>query len=390
MDYPYYPGLIGGSNTTSDVHISTGNAETIAAFFTCLRIKAETAASINTYVHKLEDQKTLRDKNHPIDYLLSAKPNRLMNAWSFWYTMQYLEDLWGNSYAEIKRSRGEVYALDLLPSWDVIPKMVDNSIFYDYKGRIIPARNMIHFKQNSLDGLVGRSIISLQRDQLGLAKKQENYAAKSVGNKPPMLFEDGQNLDSKTVAEMSQAFQDHVKKGIPPVLWGGLKFRNVLMPAGDLQLFEMKGVTTADIYAMFRMPQSKGGNYSRESGATFNNVEQQNINFVQDVVIPSVTQKENECNVKLFTREEYSQYQVHFDLSDLMKSDLKTQAEFYDKAWSKGWYSADEIRKKFGDNPIGDEHGRRYYVQGAFIPVDKIDQFYENKNTNKREEWADY
>ena len=217
-----------------------------------------------------------------------------------------------------------------------------------------------------------------------MAKKQENYAAKMVGSKPPSVFEGGEGLTSETATAAAQSFAEQVKKGIIPIAYGGLKYKNIMMSAGDLQLFEMKGITTADIYGMFRMPQSKGGNYSREAGATYNNVEQANINFVQDVVIPSTTQKENECNIKLFRKDEIGTHEVYFDLSDLLKADLKTQAEFYDKAWGKGWYNANEIRRKFGDNPIDEKHGKRYYIQAAYVPVEKIDAFYESKNTSPK------
>jgi HK97 family phage portal protein len=378
----YFPTLT-GSNTLSDVHISNGNAETIGAFFTCLRIKAETMASIHTYVQEVEGKKQFRDKSHPVDYLVSMKPNQNTNAWSFWYTMQLIEDLWGNAYAEITRSRGEVTSITILPAWEMEVRQVKDggAVWYYHKGRAIPARNIIHFKQNSMDGIVGRSIVSIQREQLGLAKKQENYAAKMVGSKPPAVFEGGENLNAESAQKAGQSFSEQVKKGIIPIAFGGLKYKNIMMSAGDLQLFEMKGVTTADIYGMFRMPQSKGGNYSRDAGATYNNVEQSNINFVQDVVIPCTTQKENECNIKLFRKDEYGKHEIYFDLSDLLKADLKTQAEFYDKAWGKGWYSANEIRKKFGDNPIDEQHGKRYYIQAAYVPVEKIDAFYEGKTT---------
>lgn len=376
----YYSGAL-GPNTLSDVHISTGNAETIGAFFTCLKVKAETMASIHTYCQSYDGKMHSRDKAHPVDYLLSKRPNQNTNAWNFWFTMQYLEDTHGNAYAEIKRSRGKVTSLHILPSWQVKVKIVDGQIVYDHYGRIIPSRNILHFKQNSVDGFKGRSLASIQIEQLGLAKKQENYAAKMVGSKPPSVFEGGEQLNQETAQKAAESFAQQVKKGITPIAFGGLKYKNIMMPAGDLQLFEMKGVTTADIYAMFRMPQSKGGNYSREAGATYNNVEQQNINFVQDVVIPSTTQKENECNIKLFTREEAKTHEVYFDISEILKADLKTQTEHLKEGWTRGWYTANQVREKLNENPITEPHGDRHYVQAGFIPADKVDDFIDNKQT---------
>jgi HK97 family phage portal protein len=200
-----------------------------------------------------------------------------------------------------------------------------------------------------------------------------------VGAKPPSVFEGGEGLNHETAQKAAESFAEQVKKGIIPIAFGGLKYKNIMMSAGDLQLFEMKGITTADIYGMFRMPQSKGGNYSREAGATYNNVEQQNINFVQDVVIPSTSQKENECNIKLLRRDEYETHNIYFDLSELLKADLKTMTEHLKEGWGRGWYSANKVLQKLGENPIEGKHGDRFYVQAGFIPADKVDQFLDKK-----------
>lgn len=375
-----YYGSTALPNTLSEVNINVRNAETINAFYACLRVKAETMAAIKTCVNHHDGNKKQRALDHQVDYLLSEEPNATTSAYNFWYSMQLIEDLWGNAFAEIKTNKGEVDSVHLLPAWEVsIIELANGSLVYQHKGRMIASRSILHFKQNSLDGKTGRSIVRIQKEQLGLAKKQENYAAKMVGSKPTAVFEGGEHLNSTTAQEAAQSFAENIKKGVIPVAFGGLKYKDILRSAGDIQLFEMKGATTSEILGMFRMPASKIGIYSREKGGTYNTVEQQNINFVQDVVLPMVAQKENECNIKLFTKEEKKQYKTYFDLGDILKADLKTQTEHLMNGWTKGIYNANEVREKLNINPIIGEHGERYYVQGAQIPVEMINEFYKGK-----------
>lgn len=376
-----YYSHVATANTLSDVHISAGNAESISAFYTCVRIKSETMEIVNTYLESYEGKNKKRATDHRIDYLLSTQPNSQTNACTFWGTTQLIEDIWGNAYAEIKRAGGNVISLHILPAWEVEVVKDHNTgkIWYYHNGRQIPSRNILHFKQNSNDGVNGRSLISLQKEKLGIAKKQENYAAKMVGSKPPAVFEGGEGLNQQTAQGAAESFAEQIKKGIIPIAYGGLKYKNIMMPAGDIQLFEMMGATAQGIYEMFRMPMSKGGKYGREEGGTYNTVEQQNINFVQDVVMPMIAQKVNECNIKLFTRPEREKYKVYFDLTDLLKSDLKTLTDHLKEGWTRGWYTANEVREKLNENPIEGPHGDRHYVQAGFIPADKVDEFINSK-----------
>lgn len=377
----YYFGTL-NSNTNSGVSINQYNAETVTALYNCLRVRAETRATIKTMVMRYEGDTKTRAITHPVDYLVSMKSNNEVNAYNFWFTMSWLEDVWGNFYAYIEKDASSVpRQLHILEPWEVEVRRdkEDGSIWYKYGDKIYPSRNILHTKQNSLDGIIGRSIISINREKIGLAKKQENYAANSVGEKPYGIFtSDEATLSEEQMMKIAKNFKEHVKKGLIPFLSHGSKFQNMMMPAGDIELFNMMNITKQDIYSMFRIPSNKSGDYSREAGGTYNNVEQQNINFVQDVVMPMISQVENECNCKLFTRSAAQRFRVEFDLSDLLRADLKTEKEFFESMLTRGVMSRNEVRQRKGLNPINpevDPNGDRYFIQAGFIPADRVDDF---------------
>lgn len=381
-----YPEMYGGlANTLSNVSVTPRNAETISAFATCIRVKAETAAVIETGLHRIEGDKTYRERENPLDYLLSVKPDEIMNAYDYWYTSQVNEDTWGNAYSYIDRTiAGRPGAIILWNPWEVVVDQLqsDRSIWYVKQGeKPKPQRDVLHFKQNSRDGLVGRSIVSIGKETLGLAKKQEQYAAKVFGEKPQAVFEDGANLSAEQALKIAEGFKDHVKRGITPMVWGGLKYKPILIPPGDAQYIESIQSTKADVYGMFRIPPFKMQTYSRESGATYANVEQQNIAFVSDVVMPSVRSKEVECNTKLLSRKDHGKYKVEFDISELLKADLKTEKEYIESMLTRGVISRNEARKMRRMNPIDpkiDPNGDRNFIQAGFVPADRIDDFINN------------
>lgn len=371
-------GYMGAPNTLAGESVNQDNAESISTFFTCLRIKAETIASLSTTVQKVEDDTSKRDRNHPVDRLVSLKASNILNAYDFWFSMQYFEDLWGNSYAYIQRNSGRPTELKLWYPWEVQVRRdnEDQSIWYVHKGVAYPARDVLHFKQNSGNGLMGRSVISIGREKLGLAKKQESYASKVYGERPPAVFEDGASLTNAQAIEIAKGFKDHVQKGLTPMVWGGLKYKPIMMPPGDAQLFESQQTSKGDIAGMFRMPPSKLQSYSRKDGATYANVEQQEISFVRDVVIPATKSKMIECNIKLFNNSEQSNYEVQFDLSELLKGDIKTEKALIESMLTRGVFTINMALKRLGQNPVPE--GDRRFIQAGFIPLDRADDFIDN------------
>ena len=82
------------------------------AVYACVRILAETIASLplHTYINTETGKEKARD--HPLYPLLSSSPNPEMTSFVFRETLMSHLLLWGNAYAQIIRNaRGEVIAL---------------------------------------------------------------------------------------------------------------------------------------------------------------------------------------------------------------------------------------------------------------------------------------
>lgn len=376
-------GVILTPNTFAGVNVTEKNAEQITAVYSCLRVKFETMAAMKTRLME-RDGNNIQPVLNNLNYLLSTEPNPNMSDYDYWATIQLHEDTWGNAFSYIHRDRSaRPEALEIWMPWEVdVMQDTDGSIWYKHKGETYPAADVLHFRQNSINGLMGRSVIKLQREVLGLAKKQENYASKIFGEKPQAVMESDQMLKSEQADQIAKIYKSHTLKGLIPIIPGGAKYKSIVLPPGDAQYTESKQFVKSDIYGMFRMPPYKVQNYSKADGATYSNVEQQAIAFVSDVVHPSVRSKESECNRKLIGRSNRGRLFVQFDLSELMLTDFKARKEFFEAMLTRGVYSRNEVRKKLGDNPINvshDPNGDRHFIQAGFIPADRADDFINGK-----------
>lgn len=384
-----YPPFIGGAGDTA--YVSTSTAETITAFYNCLKIKAETFASITTGVYRMDEGgRQIRMSNSPLDYILSVKPNQNQNAFDWWFAMQWMEDLHGNSYARIVRdSQNRVAELVILDPLSVkVKRVIDNGdIVYVYKGETIPSYDVIHFKQNSADGLLGRSDVSMNRETFELNKEQEYYARRTFGKKPYGILEDGEDLDPQEAQKLAENFIKHNALGLPPIIYGGLKYKSFALPPGDAQYIESRQFSKAEICAIKRIPLSMLQDYSRQAGATYNNVGEQKASFYTDVILPGSRMKEMELMVKLISRTRHAEQRIKFDYSELMKADPKTMASVAESLSKIGYINRNEGRTQFlGMNPINeqdDPNGNRYLIPANMIWSDQLEGFWDGKKANE-------
>ncbi len=95
------------------------------------------------------------------------------------------------------------------------------------------------------------------------------------------------------------------------------------------------------------------------------------IGFIRQTVGPWVDAWEQELNWKLFTEEEKAQgYYVKFNMNAILRGDMKTRAEFYQKIFGVGGFSPNRILELEDEDPIGPE-GDHHFVPGNFVTLDR-------------------
>src|SRR5690242_17865782 len=119
----------GGMASVSGVRVNEGNALGISTVHQCVRVIADTVASLPCFLYLRTKSGKERAVDHPLYRLLHEEPNPYMSPFEFKQTLQGHLCLWGNAYAEIERNgAGQVVNL-----WPLRPDRMELQV---YNGRI--------------------------------------------------------------------------------------------------------------------------------------------------------------------------------------------------------------------------------------------------------------
>ena len=335
---------------------------------TCVRILAESVASLPLYVYEQMTTGRQISYDHQLAYMLRWEPNDEMSAFTMFECMVGSLALTGNGYVEIQRdAAGRAVAL-----WPLHPQLTEpvrttaGDLAYDTTDgmtwgtqRRIPAANMLHVLLFSLNGLKGLSPIYMARQGIGLARAAEKYGARFFGNgaRPSGVLTNAGTLTDKQKTEMKETWnqtQGGENQGSIAVLPGNWTYSQIGISPEDAQFLATRQFQRADLCAIWRIPPHMAGDTTRLSN---NNAEQQSLSFVTDTLRPYLCRIEAEFVRKLLPTVGRSsgRYAIEFDVSERLRGDFKTTMDGFAVGKQWGFLCTNDIRKELDMNPIGPE-----------------------------------
>jgi HK97 family phage portal protein len=357
-----------GEPTASGEQVTVATALQQITVYACVRVLAESVASLPMRVYERLDRGKSEAFDHPLAYLLSTAPNDEMTAVTFWESIVGSLALEGNGYAEIQRDAGgRVVALWPLNPQKTTPKRnAASKLIYETsdgmtsdKTRVIVSDNMLHVPLFSFDGLKGISPIQMARQGIGLARASEKYGARFFGNgsRPGGVLSTQSDLTDEELAAVKETWlqtQSGDKQGSTAVLPGDWSYTPLGLSPEDSQFLQTRQFQRTEIAALFRVPPHMVGDTARLSN---NNHEQQGLSFVTDTLRPYLCRIEAEVARKLLPTagRNAGKFFVAFDVSERLRGDFKTVLEAYAVGKQWGFYSTNDIRNDLGENPIGPE-----------------------------------
>jgi len=355
-----------GAISASGIRVTPELAESVCAVFACIRVKAETLATLPLPVYKREsDSSRQRDDKHPVAKLL-RRPNPFQSLQDFVEMMTWHLELRGNAYAEIFRSAGNKPLLVLPRHPDRTEAKLDaqGELYYEHTNqfgtaRIIDPKNMLHLKMLSENGIVGRTVLNVQASTIGSVIAMDTYAAATFKNNAqpggllthPGKFKD-EAAQKRVLDSWKKAYSGVKNAGKVAILEEGMKWEKLGLTNQDLQFIEQERFSSQKICAIFRVPPHKIGDLSQSKYA---NIEIQNIDFVNDSLTPNAKRWEAESLYKLFSESEQEKYFVEFLFNALLRGDSKSRNEALQIQRNNGVISVNEWRKIENMNPIGTE-----------------------------------
>jgi len=282
---------------------------------------------------------------------------------------------YGNGFAYIVRNGfNEPIALIWLNPNCVVPLLENGKLVYvvqlqSGETRRINVMNMLHIKGLSFDGITGYSVIDLLKECLGLNiayEKNQAYFFKNAMRpgwiiQVPWRFKDNEAVQEfrKRLGKVHQGLE---RSHIPAILENGAEAKPLGMSHDDSQFIQSREFDLRMLANLLFLPSSKLGDNAKSS---YNSLEQENQNTLDEAFDPWFVAWESECEFKLLTEQEKlnDSYSIRFNRNSLVQVAFATKIEGYNKAVLGGWLSRDEVRNKEEMNPIPDNLG-----EGFFIP----------------------
>ena len=179
----YYGASLSGKSVTPTSAIQ------VSAAYACVRVIAETVASLPLHVYEATDAGSRKAGDHPLYRLLHDKPNTEMTSFVWRETMLSHLLLYGNSYCQIIRSgRGNVVGLyPLLPDRMAVDRDGKGKLTYTYttsdgKLAYLAPEDVLHIPGLGFDGVMGYSPIALEKAAIGLGIAAEEYGSRFFAN----------------------------------------------------------------------------------------------------------------------------------------------------------------------------------------------------------------
>ena len=239
----------------------------------------------------------------------------------------------------------------------------ENPNFKD-KGQIrLRRENVLHIPGLGFDSLVGYSPIARAKIAIGIALATEEYGGaffKNGARPGEVLEHPGVLKDPSKLRESWHAvYGGTMNTGRIAVFEEGVKYQQITIPPEEAQFLETRKFQIDEIARLYRVPPYMISDLEKSS---FNNIEQQSIEFVKYTLNPWVVRWEQSLQKALLTDAERSNYFIRFKVGGLLRGVYKNRMEGYAIERQNGWLSANDIRSLEDMNPIEVEEGGDLYL----------------------------
>ena len=384
-DSGYFGGM--ALNYSSYNGYQQNKALLLSAVYRCVECISDTVAQLPLKLYSIDARGyKIEDTNNELYDILTKQPNEKMTAFAMIKAAVIATVLTGNGYILIRREGKKVKDLVYIPSGLVNIIETPEKVEYQITGfkQLVPASDMIHLKNKSLDGVRGVSTLQYARITLGIASASENTANNffKSGGAISGILSTPNPLSSKQKEDARQSWaaaygSNNDKNGIA-VLDGNWSFQELSISPADAQLLESRKFNVIDIARFFGVPPTK---LFDNVGVNYNSLEMSQLAFLTDCIQPLLVKIEQEFECKLFNRGERGKYEVKFDTTMMLRTDKTSLANYYNTMFNMGVYSPNEIRKALDMTAI--EGGDQHVAQVNLTTLENIAKLAQNPVDNK-------
>lgn len=250
------------------VHVSPQSAMTYAAVYDAVRIYAETIASLPLHLYRRVEGGKARATDSPMYRLFHSRPNDMQTSFQWRESAMVHLLLWGNSYSQIYwDARGEAASLWPIAPWLVTPRLAADGKSMEYqvntsRGQVtLGSADVLHISGLGFDGFVGRSVISLARESLGLGMAAEQFGAQFFGSGATIagVIERKEGVLSDEAFDRLRQDWERTYSGMAAahkvaILEEGASYKPIGIPPEDAQFLQTREFQIEEVARWFNLP----------------------------------------------------------------------------------------------------------------------------------------
>lgn len=371
--------LGGAGRTRAGVAVNECSALNYSGVFCATRIICETVSCLPIGFYERLENNDRRSAESSVGDLLRHSPNGEMTTMPFREGRTEHQVNYGNGFAEIELD----YAGNPVALWPIHASRVSPTGDPDKPYAVanegarpthLSAREVLHIPGVfPADGVWGKGVIRFARESIGGAIATDQYGHDFFGSgaQPKGILESASLKTEDSRDEFRRKWREvHTSPNGPHVaiVSVGNKYTPISLPNNDSQFLETRRFNRETIATWYRLPA-----YMLGEKITHANIEQASIEFVIYSIFPWVRRWEEQCNFKLLSAQERRAFYFEHNFAGLLRGDIASRYEAYQKALTMGFMSINEVRRLENMNGIGPA-GDEYYMPLNMTTVKRMAQ----------------
>lgn len=334
------------SSSYTGERVTTQNALTLGAVRAAVAMISQSIGGLPLKVYRVTDNDDrVEARNHRMWKILHDKPNENATARTFWTATTAQILIYENSFLYKNRDpfTGEVDALYHLDPTQVTVEVEGRSKRYVVEGpprKVYTDDEVCHIVGFSVDGYYGSSRVTEAKATLGNAMARNRFEGEFYGQGghypgvieyPGRLGEQGtKNL----AAAMNTRHGGPGQRHMTPVLEEGASWKPTGMSLEAMQFAELAEQTRTEIAVLFNIPPAYLGASTGDS-LTYATTESNQIQYATMACLPiaDTIAKALSSDPAILP---WNVMFAEFVLEAMMRADMKTRAEYWEKLLSMG------------------------------------------------------
>lgn len=346
---PWLTAFFGGGPSASGISVNEETALGLTTVYSAISLLAETVAQLPLVLYRKTEKGRESVPDHPAARAM-RRPFAGLTGFRWRELVQGHALAYGNGYAHVERNAlGQPLRLVPQAPTTVRVELKSGDIVYQLRreNREYPvvSGDVLHIPAFGYDGLMGKSPIQVAREAIGLGLAAQKFGAEFFGNGASLgaVLRHPKSLGVEGRAKLKAAWEKLKGAGYQgvAVLEEGMDYTRIGIPPEDAQFIETRKFTRSEIAAIYKIPPHMLADLEKSS---FNNIQEQSIQFLRFTMMPWLIKWEEELNAKLLKQQEQGQYFFKFTVQGLLRGTQKDRYDAYNIGLNGGWLNRNEVR----------------------------------------------